>query len=62
MQDKFSSPEWNSQDWQSAWSIGVGKVYRCTECANKVMVVRGGTGTLDPRCHGKAMKPVEQKK
>ena len=61
MDDKYSSPEWSSQDWQSAWSIGVGKMYKCEECGNTVMVVRGGTGTLDPRCHGKTMSSVEAK-
>ena len=61
MQDRFSSPEWSSEDWQQAWHIGVGKAYKCSVCGNMVMVVRGGTGTLEPRCHDHAMKPVETK-
>ena len=61
MQDQFSSPEWTTDEWHQAWRIGVGSAYRCEECSNMIIVVRGGTGTLDPRCHGKPMKPVEKK-
>ena len=61
MDDKYSSPEWTSEDWMSAWDISVGKTYKCSECGNMIMVVRGGTGTLDPRCHSQPMTPVEVK-
>ena len=62
MDDKFSSPEWTSQDWQKAWHIGVGATFKCSECGNMIMVIKGGTGTLEPRCHDKAMEPVEGEK
>jgi hypothetical protein len=62
LSDRFSSPEWTSQEWQQAWSIGVGQLFECKECGNKVMVVRGGTGTLEPRCHNKPMVSIEAKK
>lgn len=60
MDEHYSSPEWNLEDWQSAWNIGVGTVYRCERCTNLIMVVKGGTGTLEPRCHGAPMLPVEK--
>jgi desulfoferrodoxin-like iron-binding protein len=60
MDDRYSSPEWNLDDWMSAWNIGVGSVYRCTQCGNMVIVVKGGTGTLEPRCHGAPMAPAEK--
>ncbi len=59
MGDQFSTPEWTTDEWRQAWHIGVGKAYRCPECSNLVMVIKGGTGNLDPRCHGRAMVPVE---
>ncbi len=61
MADRFSTPEWSVDEWVGAWHIGVGQAYRCQECANMIMVVKGGTGTLEPRCHGKPMVPVEKK-
>ena len=62
MQDHFSSPEWTAGEWRDAWHIGVGKAYRCQTCSNMIMVVKGGTGTLEPKCHGKPMLPVETKR
>ena len=62
MQDRFSTPEWTVDDWVHAWHIGVGRAYRCQECSNLVMVTKGGTGTLEPRCHGKPMLAVERKR
>jgi len=62
MGDQFSTPEWTTDEWRQAWHIGVGRAYRCAECANMVMVIKGGTGNLDPRCHGKAMVPVETRR
>jgi hypothetical protein len=59
MDDKFSSPEWTSQDWQKAWHIGVGTTFKCSECGNMIMVIKGGTGTLEPRCHDKVMELAE---
>ncbi len=61
MADRFSTPEWTVDEWVGAWHIGVGQAYRCQECANMIMVVKGGTGTLEPRCHGKPMVLVEKK-
>ena len=61
MSDNFSGPEWNATDWLGAWSIEVGKCYKCSVCGNVVMVIRGGTGNLDPRCHDKPMNPVGSK-
>lgn len=61
MQDRFSTPEWSVDEWLQAWHIGVGTAYRCPECSNMIMVVKGGTGTLEPRCHGKPMRPLERK-
>ena len=58
MDGNFSGPEWNADDWQSAWSINVGKTYKCSVCGNLIIVVRGGTGTLEPRCHDKMMESV----
>lgn len=60
MDERYSSPEWNLDDWAHAWRIAVGSVYRCAQCGNTVIVVRGGMGTLEPRCHGAAMQPVEK--
>jgi len=62
MADQYSSPEWTADDWARAWRIEVGQAYRCRECANMIMVVKGGTGTLAPRCHGKPMEPVEPRR
>jgi hypothetical protein len=59
---QYSSSEWTVDEWRSAWHIGVGKAYQCEKCANLIMVVKGGTGTLEPRCHGEPMTPVEVKR
>ena len=61
MADRFSTPEWTVDDWVGAWHIGVGQAYRCAECNNLIMVIKGGTGTLEPRCHGQPMVPVEKR-
>ena len=60
MNEQYSSPEWNLDEWKSAWHIGVGSVYRCSQCNNMIIVVKGGTGTLEPRFHGAPMEPVEK--
>jgi hypothetical protein len=62
MADNFSTPEWTTDDWLHAWRIGVGSAYRCQECSNMVMVIKGGTGNLEPRCHAKPMVPVETRR
>lgn len=62
MQEQYSSPEWSADEWLQAWHIGVGSAYRCQECGNLIMVVKGGTGTLEPRCHDRPMVPVERRR
>lgn len=62
MADNFSTPEWTTDEWLQAWHIGVGSTYRCRQCSNMVMVIKGGTGNLDPRCHGQPMAPVETRR
>ena len=53
-------PEWTSDEWTSAWTIHVGKAYRCDVCGTMVMVTKGGVGTLEPICCGEPMRLVEQ--
>jgi len=53
-------PEWTPDEWQAAWTIHVGRAYRCERCATMIMVTKGGIGTLEPICCGEPMKPVEQ--
>jgi len=52
-------PEWTVDEWTSAWSIHVGRAYRCEKCQTMVMVTKGGIGTLEPICCGEPMKLVE---
>ena len=59
MNGQYSTSEWTVDEWRNAWHIGVGKVYQCRECANLIMVVKGGTGALEPKCHGQPMAPLE---
>ena len=60
MADSYPYPEWTAAEWRSAWSIHVGKAYRCDKCETMVMVTKGGVGTLEPICCGEPMKLVEQ--
>ena len=60
MTEEITSPEWTTEDWHKAWNITVGSVYECEDCNSLVMVIKGGTGTLAPRCCGKPMKLVEK--
>jgi len=53
-------PEWTTEEWLSAWTIHVGRAYRCEECGTMVMVTKGGVGTLEPVCCGEPMRLVEQ--
>lgn len=62
MNEEISSPEWSKEDWIEAWHIGVGRVFACDECSNMIMVVKGGTGNLEPKCHGKMMRMLEKSK
>jgi hypothetical protein len=62
MDNHYSSPEWTVDEWLGAWHIGVGQAYQCPECANVIMVIKGGTGTLEPKCHGKQMVSVETRR
>jgi len=52
-------PEWTVDEWTLAWSIHVGRAYRCEKCQTMVMVTKGGIGTLEPICCGEPMKLVE---
>ena len=60
MANGIESPEWTTEEWVSAWTIHVGKAYRCDKCDTMIMVTKGGVGTLEPVCCGEPMKPVEQ--
>ncbi|GAB4266916.1 MAG: hypothetical protein Kow0092_20030 [Deferrisomatales bacterium] len=62
MQHPYSTAEWTADEWLQAWHIGVGRVYRCAQCGNMIMVIKGGTGTLEPKCHGEPMAAVEKKR
>ena len=60
MSDEIRSPEWSPDEWLAAWTIHVGKAYRCDRCSTMIMVTKGGVGTLEPICCGEPMKLVEQ--
>ncbi len=60
MPNGMESPEWTSEEWLGAWTIHVGKAYRCDKCDTLIMVTKGGVGTLEPICCGEPMKPIEQ--
>ena len=53
-------PEWTSEEWTAAWTIRVGKAYRCRKCDTLVMVTKGGVGTFEPICCGQPMEPIER--
>ena len=48
--DAFRSPEWTTEEWRSAWSIYVGRAYRCEKCGSMLMCTKGGVGNLEPIC------------
>lgn len=60
MSEPYQHPEWTAEEWLSAWTIHVGRAYRCEKCQTMVMVTKGGVGTLEPICCGEPMKPVER--
>jgi desulfoferrodoxin-like iron-binding protein len=60
MSDEAQYPEWTTEEWTHAWTIHVGKAYRCEKCETMIMVTKGGVGTLEPICCGEPMKLVEQ--
>jgi len=60
MSQPAQPPEWTPEEWMQAWTIHVGKAYRCDKCATMVMVTKGGVGTLEPICCAEPMKLVEQ--
>jgi hypothetical protein len=60
MSESLEYPEWTAEEWAAAWTIHVGKVYRCGKCETMIMVTKGGVGTLEPICCGEPMKLVEQ--
>ena len=49
MANGIESPEWTTEEWVSAWTIHVGKAYRCDKCDTMIMVTKGGVGTLEPQ-------------
>ena len=60
MSEPQVSPEWTPEEWTEAWTIHVGKAYRCGKCATMIMVTKGGVGTLEPICCGEPMQLVER--
>jgi hypothetical protein len=58
--DAFQSPEWTTREWQAAWSVYVGRVYRCEVCGSMIMCTKGGVGNLEPICCGKPMVEVKR--
>ena len=53
-------PEWTADEWMTAWTIHVGRAYRCGACGTMIMVTKGGVGTLEPVCCGQPMELGEQ--
>ncbi len=60
MNEPVQPPEWTPEEWMGAWTIHVGKAYRCDKCQTMVMVTKGGVGTLEPICCGEPMKLIAQ--
>ncbi len=58
--DAFRSPEWTTEEWQAAWSIYVGRAYRCRECGSMLMCTKGGVGNLEPICCDAPMMEVKR--
>jgi hypothetical protein len=56
---KDAMADYGLDDWEKALTINVGAVYICRKCANRVMVTRGGLGSLDLVCCGHAMERVQ---
>jgi desulfoferrodoxin-like iron-binding protein len=50
--------DYSLDDWEKALTINVGTAYICRQCANRVMVTRGGLGSLDLVCCGHPMEKV----
>ena len=46
MTDGTEYPEWTTEEWTQAWTIHVGRAYRCAKCDTMIMVTKGGVGTL----------------
>lgn len=60
MTDGTEYPEWTTEEWTQAWTIHVGRAYRCAKCDTMIMVTKGGVGTLEPICCGEPMTLVAQ--
>ena len=52
-------PEWTACEWTSAWTIHVGRAYRCNVCGTMIMVTKGGIGNFVPICCDQPMELVE---
>ena len=50
MVDEYPASEWTPDQWLSAWTINVGKVYVCGECGKMIIVTKGGVGLRSGRC------------
>ena len=57
--EAFRSPEWSTEEWHAAWSIYVGRVYRCEQCGSMIMCTKGGVGNLEPICCERPMVEVK---
>ena len=55
----YGNVDWTTSEWTNAWTIHVGKAYRCAKCDTLVMSVKGGVGVLEPLCCGEPMTPIE---
>jgi hypothetical protein len=55
----YGGVDWTTDEWLKAWTVRVGKAYRCLECDTLVMSVKGGVGVLEPLCCGKPMQAIE---
>ena len=53
-----TSPEWDLEDWEKAYTIHVGTIYACRTCKNLVMITRSGIGVLEMNCCGKSMEQM----
>ena len=55
----YGNVDWTTDEWMNAWTIRVGRAYRCLVCDTLVMSVKGGVGMLELLCCGKRMSPIE---
>ena len=55
----YGNVDWTTEEWTKAWTIRVGRAYRCLKCDTLVMSVKGGVGVLEPFCCGERMREIE---